>query len=160
MGGVPGQVHPPGRFTPRQVHPRGRYNPTPSRYYEIQSMSGRYASDWNAFLFAVVKTFDAKIYIIVNFVLIAKNLNIKQTQKVCSHMTSAINTVSVVTDKMGPEPILTPSSFNGFNRLYDGTYISIRRYFVTILVHRRNTSKLQFFLKHSRFPKILLTQLS
>ena len=37
------QVHPPGRYTPRQVHPPGRYTPW--------SMSGRYASYWNAFLF-------------------------------------------------------------------------------------------------------------
>ena len=29
-----------------QAHP----HPTPGRYYEIQSMSGRYASYWNAFL--------------------------------------------------------------------------------------------------------------
>ena len=37
-GGVPGQIHPPGRYTPEQVHPRplGRYTPwqvhPPGRY--------------------------------------------------------------------------------------------------------------------------------
>ena len=36
----------PKAGTPRQVH-------TPSRYYEIRSMSGQYASYWNAFLFSV-----------------------------------------------------------------------------------------------------------
>ena len=63
----PGQVHPPpGRYTPKagtppgQVHPLGRYTP-PGRYtprakcYEIRSMSGRYASYWNAFLFITCK---------------------------------------------------------------------------------------------------------
>ena len=57
-GGVPGQVL-PGRYPLRQV-PSSRYSPrqvpssryTPSaRYNEIRSMSERYASYWNAFLF-------------------------------------------------------------------------------------------------------------
>ena len=62
--------YPLGRYTPHQVPPRqvyhpqvgtppGRYTPragtppagTPPRYYKIRSMSGRYASYWNAFLF-------------------------------------------------------------------------------------------------------------
>ena len=64
-GGVPGQVppwqvHPLVGTPPRQVHPPGRYpiragtpppGTPPGRYYEIRSMSGRYASYWNAFLF-------------------------------------------------------------------------------------------------------------
>ena len=62
-GTPPKQVHPLGRYTPGQVHPPGRHTPPgtnpgqvppPSRYYEIRSMSGRYASYWNAFLFRTV----------------------------------------------------------------------------------------------------------
>ena len=41
----PGQVHPPGRYTPWQVHP-------PEMHAGIWSTSGRYASSWDAFLFA------------------------------------------------------------------------------------------------------------
>ena len=51
-----GLVHPPGRYTPRagtprQVHhPLGRYTPWATVHAGIGSTSGRYASDWNAFL--------------------------------------------------------------------------------------------------------------
>ena len=40
----PGMHAPMGTHTPRHAHP-------PARYYEMLSMSGRYASYWNAFLF-------------------------------------------------------------------------------------------------------------
>ena len=67
-GGVlPGQIPPgagtlPGRYSPLTSTPLGRYPsgqvhllagtaPPPGRYYEIRSMSGRYAYYWNAFLF-------------------------------------------------------------------------------------------------------------
>ena len=56
---TPGQVHPPPPTwagtppqagTPQQVHPPAG-TPPPGRYYEIRSMSGWYASYWNASLF-------------------------------------------------------------------------------------------------------------
>ena len=47
---TPGQV-PPRAGTPSgQVHPLGRYTPT-TVHAGIRSISGRYASHWNAFLF-------------------------------------------------------------------------------------------------------------
>ena len=57
-----GRVHPswagtlPGRYPPGQVHPQGRHTPlgryTPTTVHAgIRSISGRYASHWNAFLF-------------------------------------------------------------------------------------------------------------
>ena len=47
------QVHPPGQVHPRdQVHPLGPGTPPRRRAcWEIRSMSGRYASYWNAILF-------------------------------------------------------------------------------------------------------------
>ena len=54
-----GAMHARGLFMAGGMHGRGvcrtggvhgTHTP-PSRYYEIQSMSGRYASYWNAFLF-------------------------------------------------------------------------------------------------------------
>ena len=48
-GTPPRQVHPPGRYPTWAGTPRARY--TPGRYYQIRSMSRRYASYWNAFLF-------------------------------------------------------------------------------------------------------------
>ena len=63
-GTSPRQVHPrAGTHPPGQVHtPPGRYTPwagtPPARYYEIRSMSGRYASYWNAFLLILKTTFD------------------------------------------------------------------------------------------------------
>ena len=38
----------------------GMHGP-PNRYYEIRSMSGRYASYWNAFL--INKTLSSKLYL-------------------------------------------------------------------------------------------------
>ena len=63
-GTPPRQVHPPGRYTPQAGTPTlagtppGRYNPlvgTPPTHLAtvhagIRSISGRYASHWNAFL--------------------------------------------------------------------------------------------------------------
>ena len=75
VGTPPGQVPPGQVHTPSQVHtpwagtlPPGRYTTTPwvgtppdqvnppRRYYEIRSMSGRYASYWNAFLYMLMPT--------------------------------------------------------------------------------------------------------
>ena len=53
-GTLPGQVHPlAGTPPPGQVHPPGRYTPSPppAVHAGIRSASGRYASYWNAFLF-------------------------------------------------------------------------------------------------------------
>ena len=64
--GVPWQVHPPGRYSlsPRQVHPPGQEHPSPlgrytppGRYPPPWSMSRRYASYWNAFLFPLTSNF-------------------------------------------------------------------------------------------------------
>ena len=54
MGGIPGQVHPPGRYTPPPwagTSPPDRYTPA-TVHAGIRSTSGWYASHWNAFLFS------------------------------------------------------------------------------------------------------------
>ena len=43
-----GGVHGKGAYVAGGMH--GTHVPPPGRYYEIRSMSGRYASYWNAFL--------------------------------------------------------------------------------------------------------------
>ena len=60
---TPRKVHPLGKYTPRAgTHPQGRYMPPrqlhpragtlpPGQVHPPWSMSGRYASYWNAFLF-------------------------------------------------------------------------------------------------------------
>ena len=55
-GGVPGQVHsragtPPGRYTPRADTPPWAGTPPTTVHAGIRSISGRYASHWNVFLF-------------------------------------------------------------------------------------------------------------
>ena len=92
MGGVPGQVHPlggytpsgrctPSRYTPQQVHshplgryplgrytplgthtPLGRYTPRSSACWEIRATRGRYASYWNAFLFLYIFSTNRTIH--------------------------------------------------------------------------------------------------
>ena len=52
----PGQVHsragtPPGRYTPRAGTPPWAGTPPTTVHAAIRSISGRYASHWNAFLF-------------------------------------------------------------------------------------------------------------
>ena len=63
----PGQVHPrqvpPGRYTPQAGTPPGRYTPLGSNAcWEIQAISGQYASYWNAFLFTCSTTIKFDMY--------------------------------------------------------------------------------------------------
>ena len=61
-GGVPGQVHPTGTYTPwastpqGQVPPPGRYTPRAGTLPIQWFMHGQYASYWNAFLLLLISS--------------------------------------------------------------------------------------------------------
>ena len=61
-GGLhPEGLHPEGLHTGGSASGGGWADPSPLEHYRIQSISGRYASYWNAFLFKYLNRFEIMI---------------------------------------------------------------------------------------------------